>query len=144
MQLYYNLVKGMARFNSPKQTYKKDKNMFLVHFCNGINIRDITVSNNKISSINSIKYPVLNEALAYIVAQILYENIEDLPFTLELDLYKERIIKQLKYYISKCYESKWQIVRDYLTCNNAKLEKRIVRTLEFNNLNELEQKIKRI
>lgn len=144
MQIYYNLVKGMARYNSKKKIYRKDKNKFLVHFCNGINTREITVSKNKIVSVNLTEYPVLNESLAYIVAQFLYENIERLPFTLKLDLYQENIIKKLKYYISNCYESKWQIIRDYLTCNSAKLEKRVIKRLEFNNLSELEKEIKRI
>lgn len=141
MQLYYNLVKGMARRKSNIKNSKK--NGFKVEFYYGIDSKEVLVKNNQIVLINSIEYPILNAAFSYIVAQLLYENIEDKPFTLELDLEQEKQVKELKYYLSRCYHDVWHLVREYLLCNTAKLTKRFNK-LGFNNLRQLEMKMKGI
>ncbi len=140
MQLYYNLVKGMARRKGDRINLKKDR--FKMQLYYGINIKDVYVKDNKIALINSIEYPILNDALAYIVAQLLYENIENKPFTLEINLEQERQIKELKYYLSRCYHNVWHLVREYLLCNTQKLTKRFNK-LEFNNLRQVEMEMKR-
>lgn len=141
MQLYYNLVKGMARSRSKKIKLKKEG--FKVSFYYGINNKDIYVKGDKISLINKIEYPVLNEILVYIVSQLLYENIEKKPFTLELSLEQEKQLKQVKYYLNRCYFNTWHIVREYLMCNKEKITQRFKR-LGFNSLREVEEKIKEI
>jgi hypothetical protein len=140
MQLYLNLVKGMSRNKSKKIKVSKDG--FHVKLSYGINTKDVYVRNNEILLINLINYNELNEALAYIVAQLLYENIENEPFTLELNLEQEKALKKVKYYLSKCYHNTWHIVREYLICDTEKISNRF-KKIGFNNLREVEKEIKR-
>lgn len=140
MQLYYNLVKGMSRRKTLENTMRKDGLYYIFHY--GIDCKKVCVTGNQISIINSIEYPVLNNLLAYIVAQLLYENIEDKPFTLELDIEQERQLKKLKYYLSRCYHNTWHLVREYLLCNEKKITNRF-RNLGFVNLRQVEMKMKR-
>lgn len=141
MQLYYNLVKGLARDKSKKINLKKEG--FKVSFYYGLNSKDVYVRDKKIFLTNKIKYPVLNEILAYIVTQLLYENIEKKPFTLELNLEQEKQLKQVKYYLKNCYFNTWHIVREYLLCNRNKISERF-KKIGFNNLREVEEKIKEL
>lgn len=140
MQLYYNLVKGMARRKTIGNSMKKQGLYYIFHY--GIDCKKVCVIDNKISLMNSIEYPVLNNSLAYIVAQLLYENIENKPYTLELDLDQEKQVKKLKYYLSRCYHNTWHLVREYLLCNEKKLTYRF-KKLGFVNLRQVEMKMKR-
>lgn len=138
MQLYYNLVKGIARYKSEKMNLKKEG--FKVEFSYGINSKEVYVKDEKIALVNKIEYNTLNNALAYIVAQLLYENIEKKPFTLELSVNEERQLKQVKYYLNRCYINNWHIVKEYLLCNSKKISQRF-KKVGFNNLREVEEKL---
>lgn len=139
MQLYFNLVKGLAR---KRGKIKSLKGGFKEEFKNGINIKNVDVINSEIDIISDINYPILNENLAYIVAQLLYENIEGEPFTLFLGMEQEKQLKQVKYYLARCYHNIWHLVAEYLVCNNKKITKRF-KSLGFKNLIEVEKKLKR-
>lgn len=140
MQLYFNLVKVLARNKTKNVKFRKEG--FQTKFFYGLNSKDVYVKNSEIVLINQINYESLNEALTYIVAQLLYENIENAPFTLSRTLKQEREIKQVKYYLSKCYYNNWHVVREFLTCNRDKINSRF-KKLGFNNLREVEAEMKR-
>lgn len=139
MQLYFNLVKGLSR---KRCKGKIRKGNFIEVFHYGINIKRVDIKNNAIDTTSDIYYTDLNESLAYIVAQLLYEYIEGEPFTLSLNDEQEKQLKQSKYYLSRCYHDIWHLVGEYLTCNNKKIEKRF-RSLGFKSLSDVEKKLKR-
>lgn len=140
-QMYFCLAKGLARNQSKKINLKKEG--FKVKFLNGINAYDIYIKNNEVTILNKIEYSDLNEILAYIVAQLLYENIERRPFLYELEPYQEIQLKQVKYYLNKCYFNIWHLVREYLNCDILKISSRF-KKIGFDDLREVEEKIKRI
>lgn len=100
------------------------------------------VYSGDIASIRNFKYCILDKVFCYIVAQILYEAIENKPFL--YDLPKEnKIIKVVSYYISKSYKNYRDFIVDYLGCRVDAIEKKIQENTGITSLRELEEKLRK-
>ncbi len=143
VQLYYSLVKGMSRRITNKKKVKKDKDSYTANYLLGINCKKIFVSKGLIAKKELNEYPILNNLFAAVIAQILYENIEEKPYELKITGQNELMLKKVKFYLTKAYFSPWFFIRDYINCDVAKIETRLYDRFGFNNLKELENQIKR-
>lgn len=143
VELYYSLVKGMSRRITNKKRVKKDKDSYTANYLQGINSKKIFVSKGLIAKKELNEYPILNNLFAAIIAQILYENIEEKPYELKITGQNELMLKKLKFYLRKTYFSPWLFIRDYINCDISKIEARLYNRFGFNSLKELENQIKR-
>lgn len=110
MQLYFNAVKVMAR-----QLIVNKKKSEATYFY-GLNKMRIKLNkeNKEIVSVTKNEYELLDNVVAYIIAQILYESIENKPFTLKLGSYYEEYLKKIKFYLKKAYMSSDLLILDYM------------------------------
>ena len=111
MNIYLNAVKIISRRKTDEKKISKSTKRYTAFF--GINSKEVITYNDRIVSISDTRYSSLNRAINYIMAQILYEAIENKPFLLELSRKEEKEIKILKYYISKGYNDYRYFIKDY-------------------------------
>lgn len=141
IQIYMNAIKIIARKSlEPKKISKHTKKY---KFLYGINSKQIIVYNDKIVAIENYQYPILDKAFNYLITQILYEAIEDEPFLVDITSEEEKIIKQLKYYISRSYVNYRNFLVDYVSCNSKKIEEKLSKSAGVDSLKELEEKIRK-
>lgn len=140
MHVYLNAVKIISRKRLKSKKISKDSQKTI--FLYGVSSKEVIVFHNIISTITDKRCNLLDKACTYMVAQMLYEAIEGEPFTLELATNEEKVLKQVKYYISKCYSDYRDFIVDYLTCNRVKIEKTI-NMYEKIDLQELEETLKK-
>ncbi len=140
MNIYLNAVKIISRRKTDEKKISKSTKRYTAFF--GINSKEVITYNDRIVSISDTRYSSLNRAINYIMAQILYEAIENKPFLLELSRKEEKEIKILKYYISKGYNDYRYFIKDYMLCRKEKIEKNIAKNTDVKTLEQLEEKIK--
>lgn len=141
IQIYMNAVKIIARKSLDAKKISKHTKKY--RFLYGINSKQVIVYNDKIVAIENNQYPILDRAFNYLVTQILYEAVEDEPFIVEMSSEEEKIIKQLKYYISRSYINYRNFLVDYVSCNSKKIEERLCKSAGVDSLKELEEKIRK-
>lgn len=141
MNIYMNAVKIFARYNT--KTKKISKNSTKTIMYNGVNSKEVMVYSGEIASIRNFKYYILDKSFCYIVAQILYEAIENRPFLYDINREEEKIIKLVRYYIQKSYRSYKEFIVDYLSCRGDLIEKKISDNTGIKSLKELEAKIRK-
>lgn len=142
MQLYYYFVKLIARTRGKRVKNKKEKGFFYEDFFYGINSKRIIVRGNEIEKIIPNELELLNDMFCITIAQILYENIENKPYTVSLDCVSEVMLKKFKFYLSKAYYSPCTFVKDYLRCDVKRINNQICNKLNFEGLVEFENAIK--
>ncbi|MBO5477321.1 MAG: hypothetical protein J6A15_06185 [Clostridia bacterium] len=141
IQIYMNTIKIISRKSlNPKKISKHTKKYTYLY---GINSKQVVVYNDKIAAIENEQYPILDRAFNYLITQILYEAIEDEPFLMDMTSEEERIIKQLKYYISRSYVNYRNFLVDYVSCNKKKIEEKLSKSAGVESLKELEEKIRK-
>ena len=141
MNIYINSVKIFARYATKGK--KISKNSTKTTFYNGINSKEVMVYSGDIASIRNYRYNILDKAFCYIVAQILYEAVENKPFILDISKEDEKAIKVVKYYLSKSYENYRGFIVDYLGCRADVIEKKIQDNTGISSLRELEEKVRK-
>lgn len=141
IEIYMNTIKIIARKNNEPR--KISKHTSKANFLYGINSKQIVIYSDKIVSISNVQYPILDRAFIYIITQMLYEAIESQPFIIELDREEEKIIKLVKYYLSKGYFNYRDFLIDYVCCKNKKIEERLCKSSGVGSLKELEDKIRK-
>lgn len=141
IQIYMNTVKIISRKSLDAKKISKHTKKYTYLY--GINSKQVIVYNDKIAAIENEQYPILDRAFNYLVTQILYEAIEDEPFLVEMNSDEEKVIKQLKYYISRSYVNYRNFLVDYVSCNRKKIEERLSKRAGVESLKELEEKIRK-
>lgn len=141
MQLYFYLVKVMARKKSKRTNLDKKRNHFYEEFLYGISSKKIVVEGNNIKRIISKEHELLDFLFNITIAQILYENIENKPYTSFVDLKVEMELKKFKFYLSQAYYSPINFIKDYLNCDIKKITNQIVKKTNFNSLIEFENEL---
>ncbi len=141
MNIYINAVKIFARYTTKSKKISKNSTKTIMY--NGINSKEIMVYSKDIASIKNYKYNILDKVFCYIVAQILYEAIENKPFMYDITREEEKILKVVKYYISKSYRSYKEFVVDYLSCKVTVIERKIQENTGIKSLRDLENKMKK-
>ncbi len=141
MNIYYNAVKLFSRYSTGKK--KISKNTSKVFMYNGINSKEVIIYSGEIASIRNERYYILDRAFSYIIAQILYEAIECKPFLFESTKEEEKVVKIVKYYISKGYRNYRDFMVDYIGCKRNDIENKIVKNSDVTSLRELEKKIRK-
>lgn len=141
MNIYYNAVKLFSKYSTNKK--KISKNTSKVFMYNGINSKEVIIYSDEIASIRNERYYILDRTFSYIIAQILYEAIECKPFLFETTREEEKVIKIVKYYISKGYRNYRDFIVDYLGCKRNDIENKIVKNSDVTSLKDLEKKIRK-
>lgn len=141
IQIYMNTVKIISRKSLPPKKISRNTKKYI--FLYGINSKQVIVYNDKIAAINNEQYPILDKAFNYLVTQIFYEAIENEPFLIELTSEEEKIIKQLKYYISRSYYNYRNFLVDYVSCNKKQIEEKLSKSAGVESLKELEEEIRK-
>lgn len=141
MQLYYYLVKVMARKESKKINLDKKRNHFYEEFLYGTSSKKIVVEGDSIKRVISMEHEILDFLFNITIAQILYEEIENKPYMWSIDSSNEIKLKKFKFYLSKAYYSPAGFIKDYLNCDIKKITNQISKKTDFNNLIELENEL---
>lgn len=97
MQLYFCLVKIMARATGKRIVLDKKKNYFCKEFFYGISSKKIIVEENEIKNVIYKKHELLDFLFTITIAQILYENIENKPYIASIDSTTEMQLKKFKF-----------------------------------------------
>lgn len=142
MQLYFCLVKIMARATGKRIVIDKKKNYFCKEFFYGVSLKKIIVEENEIKNVIYKKHELLDFLFTITIAQILYENIENKPYILQIDSATEMQLKKFKFYLSKAYYSPISFIKDYMSCDIKKITNQISNKLNFSSLTEFERELR--
>lgn len=141
MQLYFYLVKVMARKRTKRTILDKKRNHFYEEFLYGTSSKKIVVEGNNIKRIISKERETLDFLFTITIAQILYEEIENKPYMWHIDSNYEMKLRKFKFYLSKAYYPT-SFIKDYLNCDIKKIANQIVKKTDFNNFIEFENEFK--
>ena len=101
MNLYLALVKLLSIGDINFE--KKKQKIVSISYMIGLTARKCNYYNDKMVFSHDNDYKNLNKAICHIIAKHLYENIENKPFTIKLNLIEEKNIDIVKFYIKDSY-----------------------------------------